>query len=343
MRTFVIAEAGVNHNGDIETALEMVRRAARTGARAIKFQTFRAEDLVTGYAPKAEYQKRTDSAPSQFEMLKRLELDDGDFALLAEECRRLGIEFMSTPFSIPAARLLGRLGMKTWKIPSGEITNLPLLEFVASQPGTVILSTGMATLDEVRAALDIVRSKGKEADEIYLLHCTTAYPTPVGDVNLRAMDTLAALPGIAGVGYSDHTAGTAVAVAAVARGAVIIEKHFTLDPEMDGPDQKTSLTPDLFEKMVRDIAEAEAALGSAVKQPSPSERANMAVARKSIVAARDIAAGETFSEDNLTAKRPGDGLSPLCWHELIGRKARRPYQADGQILADELPQPANPQ
>lgn len=332
---FIIAEAGVNHSGSLEMALNMVREAKRAGADAIKFQTFRAEDLVTADAPKAAYQNEGDDAPSQFEMLRRLELNDSDHRALVAECRKVGIEFMSTPFSIPAARLLHDLGMQTWKIPSGEITNLPLLEFVAPLAHRLILSTGMATLDEVAAAVNMLVSSGLKKEQLYLLHCTTAYPTPLADVNLRAMDTLRRFT-CAGVGYSDHTPGTLVPVAAVAMGAVVIEKHFTLDKSLPGPDHKASLAPDEFAAMVRDIRLIETAMGSDKKQVAKSEKDNIEVARKSIVASATIKKGERFTTDNLTTKRPGTGLSPMEWYRLIGRKAKHDYNIDQQISSYEL-------
>lgn len=335
MRTFVIAEAGVNHNGSPEIARKMITEAKRAGADAIKFQTFRAADLVTAGAPKAEYQNSGDDSADQLQMLRRLELGDTDFALLADECRQAGIEFMSTPFSLPAARFLHGLGMKKWKIASGEITNLPLLEYIAGVAETVILSTGMSTLDEVAEALDVLYANGARPDNTYLLHCTTAYPTPPADVNLRVMDTLRRF-GTAGVGYSDHTRGTLVAAAAVAMGACMVEKHFTLDRDMAGPDHKASLLPDELERMINDIRTVELALGNGSKQPVASETGNVSVARKSITASRPIRRGEVFGPDNLTTKRPGTGISPMKWHSLTGRKAGRDYLPDQLISENEL-------
>lgn len=347
-RTFIIAEAGVNHNGSLERALAMVREARRMGADAIKFQTFRASDLVTADAPKADYQNEGDDAPTQYEMLKRLELSDDDHRALIAECDKMGIEFMSTPFSVSSAKFLYELGMKIWKIPSGEITNLPLLEYIAPRAGKVILSTGMSTMDEISEAVTILLTSKliSETDpmlpqarlskeRLYLLHCTTAYPTPLADVNLRVMDALRKFA-CAGVGYSDHTPGTLVPVAAVAMGAVVIEKHFTLDKNLPGPDHKASLTPDEFAAMVRDIRLIETALGSDKKQVVKSEKDNIKVARKSIVAAVAIKKGDCFSADNLTTKRPGTGLSPMLWYRLIGKKARHDYRPDDPINKDEL-------
>ena len=336
MRTFVIAEAGVNHNGDPELAVRMVKAAAEAGADAVKFQTFRAEDIVTAGARKADYQKKNDGTGSQLEMLKKLEIADKTHTLLMEACTENGIEFMSTPFSVNSARFLAALGMKTWKIPSGEITNRPLLEYIGSlQPTKIIMSTGMSTLAEIKEALEVLHTAGADRKSVYLLHCNTAYPTPFDDVNLLALDTLAKLP-VAAVGYSDHTEGIAIAPAAVARGAAIIEKHFTLDRNMAGPDHAASLLPDEFRQMVRDIRAVEAALGSPEKKPTESERKNMVSARKSLVAMTFIAAGEKFSPENLGCKRPGDGLSPMFIHSLEGRRSKHSYQPDEQIKEDEI-------
>lgn len=335
MSTFIIAEAGVNHNGSLERALEMVREAKRFGADTVKFQTFNADDIAVPDAPKAEYQKASDCMRDQREMLRKLELSEQDHLRLIEECKKEGIEFMSTPFSIKSARLLESLGMKTWKIPSGEITNLPLLEYVGRVARTVILSTGMADTAEVRAALDVLVGAGAEPGRIFLLHCTTAYPTAPADVNLNAMLTLKEF-GTGGVGFSDHTLSTVIAPAAVAMGACIVEKHFTLDRSLPGPDHAASLTPDEFAQLTANIRIVETALGSHRKEAVAAEKGNMAVARKSIVAACPIKAGETFTEANLTAKRPGTGISPMLWHSLLGKQARNDYTTDQQISNDEL-------
>lgn len=334
-KTFIIAEAGVNHNGNVEIALEMVREAKRSGADAVKFQTFRAEDLVTADAPKAAYQNEGDDASTQYEMLKRLELTEDAHKKIKDECDKVGIEFMSTPFSLPSARFLNELGMRTWKIPSGELTNLPLLEYVARHGHRVILSTGMATEEEIEATVTVLITSGLKKESLYLLHCTTAYPTPLDDVNLRAMNSLRKFD-CAGVGYSDHTAGILVPVAAVAAGAEIIEKHFTLDRSLAGPDHKASLEPAELEQMIADIRRVELAMGSEEKRPVPSEKGNMAVARKSIVASRRIKRGDVFIADNLTTKRPGTGMSPMLWNKLIGKEARRDYAVDEQISEEEL-------
>lgn len=336
MSVFIIAEAGVNHNGNLELTRRMVREAAEAGADAVKFQTFTTAELVTPDAPKAEYQKISDDSVSQYEMLRKLELTPDAHRVLIEDCRKYGIEFMSTPFSVTDARLLASLGMKTWKIPSGEVTNLPLLEFVgALKPSRVIMSTGMCTLDEIGASVDALCAAGTPRDNIVLLHCTTSYPAKPDEVNLLAMNTLRSFR-VGGVGYSDHTRGTAVAVAAAALGACVVEKHFTTDRNLPGPDHKASLTCRELACMVSDIRVVESALGTPDKRVTDSERPNMSVSRKSIVAARIIHAGETFTADNLTTKRPGTGLSPMLWHTLIGRQAKHDYNSDNQIEKDEI-------
>lgn len=332
---FVIAEAGVNHNGSLEQAKAMVAAAANAGVDAVKFQTFRAETLVTVTAAKAGYQQEaTGTSESQYQMLKKLELSSEDFCELKACCENNQIEFLSTPFDLASIDLLVNIGMKRWKLPSGEITNLPYLRKIGSLGQEVILSSGMCDLDEVAAALSLLESSGTPQKQITLLHCNTEYPTPMGDVNLRAMQTLRnAFPGLKGVGYSDHTLGIEVPIAAVALGATVIEKHFTLDRNLPGPDHKASLEPDDLAAMVRAIRNIEAALGDGVKKPTSSELKNKPIARKSIVAAGPIAAGELFTEINLTVKRPGTGVSPMRWDEVIGQTARRNYQADEMIDA----------
>ncbi|MCH5219409.1 MAG: N-acetylneuraminate synthase [Muribaculaceae bacterium] len=335
MRTLVIAEAGVNHNGSFDLAVEMIHAAKRVGADIIKFQTFEATDIVTADAPKAQYQKANDDATSQLQMLRRLELTRQNFVDLKRECECAGIEFMSTPFSIKAAKFLAEIGMRRWKIASGEITNLPLLEFVASVADNVILSTGMSTEGEIETALEVLLKGGLSLDRITLLHCTTAYPTPLNNVNLRAMDALRKF-GVAHIGYSDHTKGTLIAVAAVAAGATVVEKHFTLDVNMPGPDHKASITPEEFVEMVAHIRDVELALGDGLKRPNDSEIDNISVARKSIVAAAGIKAGDIFSAENLTIKRPGTGISPMMWHRLLGRVSKSDYKRDQLIDNKEL-------
>jgi N,N'-diacetyllegionaminate synthase len=332
---FIIAEVGVNHNGSLERAKAMVVKAAQAGVDAVKFQTFRAETLVTGTAAKAGYQEQTTgSEESQFQMLKKLELCAADFCELKVCCENHQLEFLSTPFDLTSIDLLADVGITCWKLPSGEITNLPYLRKIGSLGQEVILSTGMCDMDEVAAALAVLEKAGTPREKITLLHCNTEYPTPMSDVNLKAMNTLrVAFPGLKGVGYSDHTLGIEVPIAAVAMGATVIEKHFTLERNLPGPDHKASLEPDELAAMVRAIRNIEAALGDGVKKPTPSELKNKPVARKSIVAAGPIAGGEMFSEENLTVKRPGTGISPMRWDELLGTRAIRNYQKDELIDA----------
>lgn len=330
-KIIIIAEAGVNHNGSMELARRMVRAAAEAGADFVKFQTAVPELVISAYAPKAEYQKETTgSAESQLEMCRAIHLPLSAYAELAELCRREGIGFMSTPFDLVSIDCLAPLGMEYWKIPSGEITNLPYLRKIGARGEKVIMSTGMATLAEVAQAVDILEAAGTPRSNIWLLHCTTQYPAPYASVNLRAMDALATL-GCAGVGYSDHTQGIEVSVAAVAMGARVIEKHFTLDRTMEGPDHRASLEPDELAALVSACRHVEAALGDGVKDVADAERANIEVARKSIVASRAIAAGEIFTEDNITVKRPGNGISPLLWDKVLGLAAPRSFSPDELI------------
>lgn len=327
----VIAEAGVNHNGDIELARQMVVAAKQAGADYVKFQTAIPELVISTYAPKAEYQKVTTGADeSQLEMCRKIHLPLSDYAGLKAYCDEVGIGFMSTPFDLVSIDCLAELGMDYWKIPSGEITNLPYLRKIASYGGRVILSTGMSTLDEVENAVRILESNGTGRENIILLHCTTQYPTPFGAVNLRAMDVLATL-GCASVGYSDHTQGIAVPVAAVALGASVIEKHFTLDRSLPGPDQTASLEPDELRQMVDEIRQVELALGDGEKKVAEVERPNIEVARKSIVATKFIRKGDVLSEDNLTVKRPGSGVSPMLWDSVIGTIAVADFLPDQPI------------
>ncbi len=328
--TIIIAEAGVNHNGSLKTALQMVDAAALAGADFVKFQTFKTDSLVTASVKTAEYQKANCNADTQRDMLRKLELPYSDFRILADHCREKGIGFLSTPFDKESIDFLSTLGMKYMKVPSGEITNLPYLRNIASTQTPVIISTGMSTLADVENALQVFYDAGYSRSDITLLHCTTQYPTPFSDVNLRAMLTLREAFGIA-TGYSDHTRGIEIPIAATALGATVIEKHFTLDTSMPGPDHAASLNPDELEEMVRRISHVSMALGSAVKRVTPSERKNMEAARKSIVAATDIKEGEFFTEDNLTVKRPGTGISPMRWDEIIGKASTRFYKADDLI------------
>ena len=327
----IIAEAGVNHNGDLEMARQMVREARKAGADYVKFQTAVPELVISTFAPKAEYQKETTGeGQSQLEMCKAIHLPLSDYAGLKALCDEEGIGFMSTPFDLVSIDCLAELDMDYWKIPSGEITNLPYLRKVGALGQKVIMSTGMATLDEVDDALKILEQAGTPRTNVILLHCTTQYPAPIESVNLRAMDRLADL-GCAAVGYSDHTVGTDVAVAAVARGAKVVEKHFTLDRNLPGPDHRASLEPHDLRRLVEAIRNTELALGSGVKEANRAERPNIAIARKSIVAARDIQAGEVFTEENITVKRPGNGISPMLWDSVLGKTASRSFGADELI------------
>ena len=332
MKTIIIAEAGVNHNGDIDLAKKLVVEAAAAGVDLVKFQTFLANKIVSSTAPKAEYQKRTtESGESQFEMIQKLELSRESHEVLIEECRRQGIGFFSTAFDPESFDMLLDLGcVDLIKIPSGEITNLPLLRYMTRLGKPVLLSTGMANLGEVEAAIQVIEAAGTPRHLITILHCTTEYPTPMEDVNLRAMVSMKQAFGVA-VGYSDHTPGTEVAIAAAALGATVIEKHFTLDRNLPGPDHKASLEPHELKAMVNAIRNIEVALGDGIKQPSCSELINKPIARKSIVARREINVGELFSEDNLAAKRPGTGISPMFWDEIIGKIARRNFAVDELI------------
>lgn len=328
-RIYIIAEAGVNHNGSLEIAKKMVDAAGKAGADAIKFQTFKAENIVTKNASRAEYQvKNTGEDTSQYYMLKKLELSYDDFRELKAYCDDSGIEFLSTPFDLESIDFLQELGIRFLKIPSGEITNFPYLRKIGQTGMPVIMSTGMSTLEEVGEAIKVLREYG--SNEISLLHCTTEYPAPLDSVNLKAMQTMTEAFNLP-VGYSDHTSGIAVSVAAVAMGAVIIEKHFTLDRNMEGPDHKASLEPDELKAMVQSIRDVEMAMGTGEKGLSYSELKNVSVVRKSIVAKRAIRKGMLFSEDNLSVKRPGTGVNPMQWNKVIGLCAKRDYEEDEMI------------
>ena len=330
-KTLIIAEAGVNHNGDLELAKQIVKAAANAGADLVKFQTFTAERLAIDSAPKADYQNQTtDQKQSQFSMLRQLELTAEMHEQLIVYCSKQGIGFFSTGFDLQSVDYLTSLGADRFKIPSGEITNLPYLRHVGAFGKPLILSTGMATLGEIEAALDACEIAGTPRSRITVLHCNTEYTTPMCDVNLRAMCSIRDAFGVA-VGYSDHTLGIEVPIAAVALGATVIEKHLTLDRNWPGPDHKASLEPDEFAVMVRAIRNIEQAMGDGIKRPSPSEAKNKPIARKSLVAARSIKAGERFTPENLTAKRPGTGVSPMRWDTAMGRTATRDYGADEMI------------
>ena len=328
MSVYIIAEAGVNHNGDINLAYQLVDAAKAAGVDCIKFQTFKSENLVSHTAQKAEYQKAATGDSSQQDMLKQLELSFGEFVSLKEYCDRKGICFLSTPFDFESIKFLNSIEMPFWKIPSGEVTNYPYLVALAKTGKPVVMSTGMCEMQEIEDAIAVLRENG--ASDIKLLHCNTEYPTPNEDVNLRAMKTLRDAFGVE-VGYSDHTKGIEVPIAAVAMGAAVIEKHFTLDRNMEGPDHKASLEPQELKQMVDSIRHIEAALGSGDKKPSPSEKKNMAVARKSIVAAARIKAGDILTEENITVKRPGNGICPMRWKEVLGTRAVRDFEEDELI------------
>lgn len=328
MSVLIIAEAGVNHNGSIENAFKLVDAAKRAGADVIKFQTFCSEKLVSRYAEKAEYQKKTDKDETQLDMLKGLELSKSDILALFDYCAQKEIMFLSTPFDLDSIEMLETLNMPVYKISSGEITNLPYLIKIALLGKPVILSTGMSTLEEVEAAINILKTNG--VGEISILHCNTQYPTPYEDVNLKAMSTLEERFGVR-IGYSDHTMGIEIPIAAVARGAQIIEKHFTLSRAMEGPDHKASLEPDELKKMIESIRNVEKAFGDGKKIPSKSEIPNLSISRKSIVAKTKISAGEPFTEDNIAVKRPGNGISPMRWYEVLGMIATKNFEEDELI------------
>lgn len=328
-KIFVIAEAGVNHNGDIVIAKKLIDVAAQAGADAVKFQTFKTENLVCKSAQKAAYQKEmTDKSETQFDMLKRLELTDDMHKELMHYCKQKGIMFLSTPFDIESLYFLVQCGINIIKIPSGEITNYPYLREVGKTKKKVIISSGMSTFDEVNSAVKVLKINGSE--DITVLHCNTEYPTPYADVNLRAMLTLRDKLRVS-VGYSDHTQGIEVSIAAAALGAMVIEKHFTIDKSLDGPDHKASLEPSELRAMVKAIRNIELALGRDEKEPSNSESRNINIVRKSITAKCNILKGEIFTEKNLTTKRPGTGISPMNWNEVIGKKAKRDFKEDEQI------------
>ena len=328
MSIYIIAEAGVNHNGSLAIAKSLAEAAKEAGADCVKFQTFKAEKLVSRSARKAAYQEGTTGEGTQADMLKQLELSYDEFRELKAHCDRIGIQFLSTPFDPDNIAFLDTMDMPFWKVPSGEVTNAPYLAAIGKTGKPVVLSTGMCTLEEVGAAIRVLRENG--SGEIRLLQCNTEYPTPFEDVNLRAMATMREAFGLE-TGYSDHTRGIEAPIAAAALGAGIIEKHFTLDRNMEGPDHKASLEPGELAAMVQAIRHIELALGTGVKTPSPSEQKNIAAARKSLVAARAIRQGETLTAENLAVKRPGTGVSPMRWDEVIGTKAVRDFEEDELI------------
>lgn len=333
MHTLIIAEAGVNHNGSIDIARQLVDKAVEAGVDIIKFQTFKAEKLVSKSAKQAEYQKKnigSTSDDSQYNMLKKLELSEQDHQELMAYCKKRGIQFFSTAFDLESIDYLHSLNLGLWKIPSGEITNYPYIKKIASYHEPVILSTGMCEMEDISAAMNVLCKNGVERSQITILHCNTEYPTPYKDVNLMAMQQIKKEYQVS-VGYSDHTKGIEVPIAAVALGATVIEKHFTLDRDMEGPDHKASLEPEELKAMVSAIRHIEQALGDGHKQISESERKNIAIARKSIVAACPIKKGEMLTEQNLTVKRPGTGISPMRWEEVIGTKAIKDFAEEDLI------------
>ena len=331
MKTLIIAEAGINHNGDINLAFQLIDVAVSAGADFVKFQTFTADKLVTKYTKKADYQNKTTAeSESQYAMLKKLELNRETHKKLIAYCKSKKIKFLSTGFDIDSIDLLVELGLERFKIPSGEITNLPYLRYIGKYGKPVILSTGMAALDEIERALNIIESAGTSRKQITVLHCNTEYPTPMTDVNLRAMTTIRDTLKVQ-VGYSDHTLGIEVAIAAVALGARIIEKHFTLNRDLPGPDHKASLEPNELKSMVLAIRNIDKAMGNGIKRPQKSEAKNKPAVRKSLVAKCPIRTGEIFSETNITVKRPGTGLSPMCWDEVLGCKAPHDFDVDELI------------
>ena len=331
-KTFIIAEAGVNHNGDLELAKKLIDTAVVAGADAVKFQTFKADRIVTRHALKADYQQRTssESGESQYKMLKRLEFDEVQFRLLQSHCRKQGIEFLSSPFDRESIDTLVSMGLEIFKIPSGEITNLPYLRKIGGLRKKVILSTGMSDLAEIQEAFAVLINAGTAKEKITILHCNTEYPTPMEDVNLTAMQTIAETFQVA-VGFSDHTEGIEAAIAAVALGAMVVEKHFTMDKTLPGPDHQASLEPRELQAMIAAIRNIEKALGDGIKKPTRSETPNRVVARKSIVAACAINKNDIFSEQNLTLKRPGTGISPMRWDEVLGKIASRNFITDELI------------
>ncbi len=331
---FIIAEAGVNHNGSIDLALKLIDSARASGADAVKFQTFRADQLATRSAHKAAYQERTTTATeSQFEMLQRLELDVDDHRRLIDYCRKVGIQFLSSPFDAQSADLLAEMDLPLYKIPSGEITNLPFLDHVARKGRPIILSTGMSTLGEIEEAVTVLRTAGN--NRLTLLHCVTEYPAPYAEVNLRAMHTLRVAFGLP-VGYSDHTPGYEISIAAVALGAEVIEKHFTVDRSLPGPDHAASLEPDELEQMVTAIRHVEVALGDGIKRPAQCELPNISVARKSVVASRSLIAGQRLTAEDLDIKRPGNGIAPRLKPMLIGRTLSAGLEKDEVLRWDHL-------
>lgn len=337
-RIYIVAEIGCNHNGNKELAKKMVSEAKKCGVDAVKFQIFKAKELISVYAPKAEYQKKTTGeSGTQLEMTAKLELSQDEFLELKEYATSVGLDVFSTPFDLEAVSFLESTGQKLWKIPSGEITNLPYLERIGSICGKgkkVILSTGMATIEEIQACIDVLRKRGTVPENITILHCNTEYPTPDEDVNILAINDLKACFPKHKIGFSDHSVGYLAALGAAALGINLIEKHFTLDKNMPGPDHKASATPEELKALVDKVRRLEAMLGSGRKIVTDSEKKNRVVARKSIVAQKPIAVGERFTSENITCKRPGSGISPMQWYQVLGKTAEKSFQPDELI---ELP------
>lgn len=328
MEVYIIAEAGINHNGRFDTAKELILTAKKIGANAIKFQTFKSDNLTVKDSPLANYQKKSSSSLTQHQMLKKLELSYENFTDLKNYCTEIGIDFISTAFDLESLDFLKSINQNVWKVPSGEITNLPYLRKLSQIANNVILSTGMSTLEEIQQAFDLLK---ENVEKISILHCTSEYPAPLEDVNLKVIEKFKELFQVE-IGYSDHTEGIIVPLSAVALGATIIEKHFTLDKNAEGPDHKSSLNPTEFKAMVKGIRDLETALGSSEKVVTPSERKNRDIVRKSIVALKPIKKDEVFSETNVTTKRPGFGISPMKWDEVIGKKAPKDFEKDDFII-----------
>jgi len=327
----IIAEAGVNHNGDLQTAIELVRVASDCGADFVKFQTFTASEIASKFAGKAEYQKKNSGADeSQLEMLRKLELSREDHFKLLEACKKYSIQFLSTAFDFKSIELLHEIGLTLWKIPSGEITNFPYIKKIGAFGANVILSSGMSNLGEIESAVSVLLDAGTKRENITVLHCSTEYPAAMDEVNLNAMNTIRNSFKVK-VGYSDHTNGIEVSIAAVALGASVIEKHFTLDKNMPGPDHKASLSPAELKDMISAIRNVELAMGDGIKNAGVSESRNLHIARKSLVAKKPISKGDLFTEENLTVKRPGNGISPMKWNEIIGKYAQKDYLEDELI------------
>ena len=338
MKTIIIAEAGVNHNGDISIAKKLIEVAADSGADYVKFQTFKASNLVSAKAVKADYQKLNmgnDADNSQLKMLQQLELSYDDHIVLIEHCKKHHIKFFSTAFDLESIDMLDVFGLDMWKVPSGEITNLPYLEKIGSLKKEVILSTGMCTMEEIEEAMNVLLKNGTVKEQITVLHCNTEYPTPMIDVNLRAMLAIKQKLNVE-IGYSDHTLGFEVPVAAVALGAIVIEKHFTLDKNSEGPDHKASLEPDELKQMVSAIRNIEQALGDGIKKPSSSEIKNIVVARKSIHLNHDVKAGHVITKDDLIMKRPDDGISPMKMYDVVGKKTVSGFFADHKLMLSDI-------